>query len=54
MRSIAAALAALAAVLALSGCLYIAPSPTYVVPPNANVICPGGAPATFSSGVYRC
>ncbi len=54
MRRIAAALTAVAALLALSGCLYIAPSPTYVVPPNASVICPGGAPATFSNGVYRC
>lgn len=44
----------LAALIALGGCISIAPSPTYIVPPGSSVICPGGAAATFSNGVYRC
>jgi hypothetical protein len=44
----------LAALAALDGCINISPSPTYIVPPGSTVICPGGAPATFSNGAYHC
>jgi hypothetical protein len=53
-RRLAAGLSVLAAVLALGGCISVAPSPTYIVPPGSTVICPGGTPATFSNGAYHC
>jgi len=35
-------------------CSCPAPQPTVVIPQGAAVVCPGGAPATITGGVYHC
>jgi hypothetical protein len=44
------------AAVSLAGCLSFSssPSPTVVVPPGANVVCPNGSPAVYTDGAYRC
>jgi len=53
-RHLAGALLLGAMALGLASCISISPSPTYIVPPGANVVCGNGAPAVFSNGAYRC
>jgi hypothetical protein len=53
-RRAAAAVLAVAVSFPLIGCVDVHRSPTVVAPQGAQVVCPGGRPAVYDDGAYRC